>query len=278
LGKTTCKTLERKDYAPAQEILGEVERVLEEEDRIDYITFSGSGEPTLHSNIGYLIDELKKLTLIPIAVLTNGSLLYVPEVRNDLIHADVVLPTLCAASQDVFEKVNRGHTDLRIESIIQGLIAFRAVFQGQIWLELMFVKGFNDVPDEISRLQKVIEKIKPDIIHLNTVVRPPSEDYAEALSPTDLDRIKQFIGEKAHVIADFHMDARFSKTTDQVALVLSMIKRRPVTLDDLVNVLGLHKNEILKIIGQLDNQGKILLSKHGKKTYYQSTKEHHDQT
>jgi wyosine [tRNA(Phe)-imidazoG37] synthetase (radical SAM superfamily) len=278
LGRTTCKTLDRKEYAPARDILSEIEQILKREETIDYITFSGSGEPTLHLRIGHLIDELKKLTSIPIAVLTNGSLLHMSEVRNDLLHADVVLPTLCATNQDVFEKVNRGHTDLRIETIIQGLIDFRKVFKGKIWLELMFVKGLNDMPDEINRLQKKIEKIKPDIIHLNTVVRPPSEDYAEALSFKDLERIKQIIGERAQIIADFHTDARLSKITDRSAHVLSMIKRRPVTLDDIVNVIGLSKNEILKIVVQLEDQGEIQSSKQGEKTYYQFIKEHHDQT
>ncbi len=276
LGKTTCKTLRRKEYAPVREIIREVEQVIQREDRIDYITFSGSGEPTLHESIGLLIDELKKLTAIPIAVLTNGSLLYMPEVRKDLKHADVVLPTLCTASQDVFQRINRGHPDLTIERIINGLIDFRTIFLGEIWLELMFVRGLNDAPDEIRRLKKVISKIKPDRIHLNTVVRPPSEDYAQALSFEDLERIRRIIGEGAQIIVDFHMDVKSPKTTDQRVYVLSMVKRRPVTLDDLVNVLGLHKNVILKIVGQLEAEGKILLSKHGKKTYYQYAKEHHD--
>ena len=278
LGKTTCKTLERREYSPVQGILDEVKRVLEEEERIDYITFSGSGEPTLHQSIGFLIDALKRLTQIPVAVLTNGSLLYIPEVRSDLVNADVVLPTLCATTQDVFEKVNRGCPDLRIERIIQGLIDFRKVFKGKIWLELMLVKGLNDMPDEIDRLQKVVKRIRPDIIHLNTVVRPPSEDHAEALTLNDLERIKQIISERTQIIADFDTDRRMSKITDESAHVLSMIKRRPVTLDDMVSVIGLSKNEILKIVAQLQDQGEIQSAKRGEKIYYQFTKEHNDKT
>jgi wyosine [tRNA(Phe)-imidazoG37] synthetase (radical SAM superfamily) len=272
LGRTTDKTLIRKEYTPVEPILKDVNSVLTINQRIDHVTFSGSGEPTLHKNIGYLIDELKKLTKIPIAVLTNGSLLYTPEVRNDLKNADVVLPTLCTADQGVFRKIHRSHAQLNISAIIEGYIEFRKIYQGKIWLELMLVRGINDRLAQIEDMMDVIRKINPDKIHLNTVVRPPSEEYAQPVPMAGLEKIRSVMGEKCEIIVDFKPGVVGETHSERLEGIAAMIARRPVTMDDLVNASGLHKNQILKYIQMLLAQGRIEISRHGQKDYYKSTR------
>ena len=278
LGKTSNKTLLRKEYTPVQDVLEEVRYVLKKRQHIDYLTFSGSGEPTLHNGLGYLIKELQKITKVPIAVLTNGSLIFMPDVQKDLVNANVVLPTLCAVNQKTFSRIHRNHTNLNVTAIIDGLIRFREMCEGQIWLELMLIKGINDQPDQIKQMKLVMEKIKPDKIHLNTVVRPPSEEYAYPVTADALRRIKGVLGKRCEIIADFKMPVESPYRTEYLQNILSIIERRPVTVDDLVSITGLHANEILKYIERLLEQGKILLSEHEHKKYYQSTGRFHDRT
>jgi wyosine [tRNA(Phe)-imidazoG37] synthetase (radical SAM superfamily) len=268
LGKTINKTVVREEYAPVEPILDEVRTVLKSKVQIDYLTFSGSGEPTLHKRIGYLINELKKTTEIPLAVLTNGSLLYMPDVRNDLRNADVVVPTLCTADQKVFQKIHRNHASLDIHKIIEGYIEFRMIYEGKIWLEVMLIKGINDGTDQIKDLKIVIDRINPDKIHLNTVVRPPSEEYVHPVSQEILQNIKRILGEKCEIVVDFKPKTMPAEHTDQLNGIAAIIARRPITIDDLSRITGLHKNEILKYIQVLLKSGKIEKSRHDQKEYY----------
>jgi wyosine [tRNA(Phe)-imidazoG37] synthetase (radical SAM superfamily) len=271
LGKTTKKTIERKEYAPTEKILEEVNIALTMSRRIDYLTFSGSGEPTLHSKIGYMINQLKKITTTPLAVLTNGSLLFRPDVQRDLISADVVLPTLCAVSEKIFNKINRNHPLLSIGTIIRGMIDFRRQYHGKIWLEIMLAKGINDSESEVRKIMEVAGKIAPDKIHLNTVVRPPSEQYAAPLSYRELKKIKQSFGGTCEIIAEFKRKKQTLYSPTKENDILNLIKRRPVTLDDIFHVTGLHKNELLKYLAKLKNEQKIKLTQHKARKYYEVT-------
>ena len=173
--KTTKKTLLRREYVPVKEVLEEVKTfLLEGSSSIDYLSLSGSGEPTLHSKIRSIIKGIKEITSIPVAVITNGSLLCEREVREDLLQADVVLPSLDAVSPEIFMKINRSHRKLSIERVIEGMVEFRKIYKGQIWLEILFCKGVNDTSEELQKMKEVVKQIKPNLIHLNTVVRPPS--------------------------------------------------------------------------------------------------------
>ncbi len=270
LGKTTNNIIERKEYAPTREILQDIKEALKKGGHIDYLTFSGSGEPTLHSKIDYIIKELKKITPIPIAVLTNGSLFFMRDVQEALLPADVVLPTLCSATQEIFQKINRAHPQITLEKMIKGLINFRKLYRGKIWLELMFVKGINDTPSEISKLKAVVEKVKPDKIHLNTVVRPPSEKYASPLSIEELQKIKNIFGSNAEIIVDSETKRESAYLVDIEKTILDVIKRRPVTVNDICNVTGLHQNEILKYLEQMQKANKIKLTQHSGRVYYEA--------
>ncbi len=268
LGKTTNITVSRKEYTPTQEIIREIKEVLKKNIRIDFLTFSGSGEPTLHKDIGYLINELKKLTKIPIAVLTNGSLLHISEVRNDLKNADLVIPTLCTTDETVFRKIHRGQTTIDLARVIEGYVSFRKIYEGQIWLEVMLIHGMNDRPEQIIDLKKVIDRIDPDKIHLNTVVRPPSEAYAQPVPVEIMQELREIMGEKCEIIVDFAAKTRDARDGDALERIAAIISRRPITADDLAQTTGLHKNEILKYIQSLSQRGKIKISRHDGKAFY----------
>lgn len=269
LGKTTEQTIERKEYSPTEEILQDIKAALGKADHIDYLTFSGSGEPTLHSRIGYLIREVKKITKIPVAVLTNGSLIFMASVRKELLPADLVLPTLCSATQNVFQKINRAHFQITVEKIIEGLIKFRKMYKRKIWLEVMLVKGINDTLSEVNKLKEVIQEINPDKIHLNTVVRPPNEKYAFPLSIEELQKIKDIFGNNTEIIANFKTKRESAYLIDIKKTILDMIKRRPVTIDDICSVTGLHRNDLLKYLDQLHRNKKIKLTEHDGRSYYE---------
>jgi wyosine [tRNA(Phe)-imidazoG37] synthetase (radical SAM superfamily) len=219
LGRTTNKTVQRREYIAKDSILHELRDFLAEGGAdTDYITFAGSGEPTLHSGIGEMINAIKTLTDIPVAVITNGSLLFREDVRDDLLNADLVLPSLDAATTSVFRAVNQPHESLSVDRIIEGLRMFREVFRGEFWLEVMFVRGVNDGTDEIAALSDAISVIDPDRVQLNTVVRPPCEEE-----------------KRIEVRAD----------------ILPLLERRPLTLDQIAGSLGMHRNEAAKYLREL---------------------------
>ncbi len=268
LSKTTDKTVMRKEYINADEILRELEKVLLEEKRIDYITLSGSGEPTLNSEIGKIIKKIKTLTSTSVAVLTNGTLLYLPQIQEELSQADLIIPSLDAVSQDTFQKVNRPHSSLHIDNIISGIISFSREFKGKIWLEIVLVKGINDSLKEIRKTARIIKNINLDRVQLNTVVRPPAEEFAQALDLKELEKIKAILGEKCEIIAEFDREQQKAYKRDIGDAILTMIKRRPVTADDIANSLGLHQNEAIKYIDVLKEKNKVKNKFHNGKRYY----------
>jgi len=270
LGRTPRKTIKRKEYIPSSEILTQIKKVLNSGQRIDYITFSGSGEPTLNLKIGQLIREIKKMTEIPVAVLTNSSLLTHKSVRQDLIAADLVVPSLDAASQKIFSYVNRPYPSLKIEKIIESLKLFRHQFNGSIWLEVMLVKGINDSKDHLNKLKQAIKIIDPNKIQLNTVIRPPAEKFAAALSLMEMEKIKNDIGEPCEIIANFNKKEQKPPVEHLEEAILAMIKRRPLTLDDISISLGKHRNEIIKYLNWLLEEGKVKVINHQGLKYYET--------
>ncbi len=257
LGPTAKKTLQRKEYYSQSEILVQIKEKLASGQRIDSITFSGSGEPTLNKAIGKLIREIKKITPIPAAVLTNSTLFTDKTVRKALMAADVIIPSLDAATQQVFLKTNRPCSPLKIEEIIEGLTLFRQEFKGSIWLEIMLVKSVNDSPSHIQKLKEAASRIKPDKIQLNTVVRPPAEKSAQPLSPEEMEKIRKAFGKNCEIIAEFDKKALKPSQMDLEGVILAMIQRRPVTLSDISVSLGRHESEIIKCLDSLIREGKI---------------------
>jgi wyosine [tRNA(Phe)-imidazoG37] synthetase (radical SAM superfamily) len=270
LGRTTRKVIKRKPYTPNEEIFKEIRVFLNKRNNIDFITFSGSGEPTLNSEIGgliRLIKGVKEITSIPVAILTNGTLLFMKDVQKDLLEADVVLPSLDAASQHIFKRINRPHNFLNIESIINGLKGFRKIFCGQIWLEIMLIKGFNDDSKELLQIKKALSEIQPDKVHLNTVIRPPSEKYASPLNPDEMRAARDLLGEGCEIIAEFHGKGYVGKR-DLKGAIIEMTKRRPMTITDIANLFGLSEANATKMMEGLNVKGLIREIKYKEKRYY----------
>jgi wyosine [tRNA(Phe)-imidazoG37] synthetase (radical SAM superfamily) len=271
LGKTPRRVLRRAKFFASQAILAQIKKALTSGRKIDHITFSGSGEPTLNRDIGKLIREIKKITRIPVAVLTNSSMLFRKSVRQALLAADLVVPSLDAAAAAAFRKVNRPDPSLRLGNIIQGLEQFRREFRGQIWLEVMLVKGVNDSPSDIKALKKAVARIRPDKVQLNTVARPPAEKWARPLSREELDDVRDKLGGRAEVVADFKEMSPCPPPENLEDAVLSMVRRRPVNLKDLAQVLGQDKGSILKILKTLAVRGRIKRVPHARTFYYELT-------
>ena len=204
LGKTINTTSERREYIPIQEIINELKLWLQNNSQeakdLNYITLSGSGEPTLNIKIGQLIAEIKKISPVPVAVITNASLLNEALVRQALSCADLIIPSLDAAAPAIFTKVDRPKEGIKVEDIINGLIVLRKEFKGKIWLEVMLIKGINDDLAHARKLKDIIEKINPDKIQLNSPVRTTAEDNILAVDKKKLEKIKEILGDKCEII------------------------------------------------------------------------------
>jgi wyosine [tRNA(Phe)-imidazoG37] synthetase (radical SAM superfamily) len=269
LGRTPRQTTRRGRFFPAEEILAQVRKAIARSSQINCITFSGSGEPTLNTEIGRLIREIKKISSLPVVVLTNSSLLTRKSVRRALRAADIVVPSLDATTESGFQKVNRPVPSLTVKKVIHSLEDFRREFKGQIWLEVMLVRGINDSPADIVALKRAIARIHPDKVQLNTVVRPPAENWARPLSRADLEKIRKKLGPPAEVVADFKKKPVSKTQTGLRQAILAMIRRRPVTLKDMTASLGRSEGDIHREIDTLLRWGRIRRTRHKKSIYYQ---------
>lgn len=230
LGRTVPLTNERKEYIPRAEILAELQDALKahRDGEIDWITFVGSGEPTLHSGIGWLIREIKQMTTIPIAVITNGSLLYLEEVRQDLLLADAVLPTLDAGNAQLYRKINRPWPEITFERLVEGLKSFRREYKGKLWVEVMLVEGLNDTPQALAEIAEILKEIHPDQVHINLPTRPPAEAWVKVPSQEAVLRAISILGEIAHPVspADGSFDLSGHSSIEEA--VLDILTRHPV--------------------------------------------------
>jgi len=259
-GSTTKLTIDRKEYVTYDIVTQELEHYFQNNPAPDYVTFSGSGEPTLNSRIGDIVQFIRdNLSGIPIAVLTNGTLLYQKQVRKELLDADVVLPSLDVASDLTFRKINRPFHNLNIEQYIQGLVDFRNEFNGQIWLEVFIIPGYNDNVNDLYLLKEAFEKIKPDSIQLNTLDRPGAISKIHSSTDKELQNIVNYWQlDNVEIVAKSpaRKDVK-SYREDFETAILETIQRRPCTLNDLSEMLGLHINEINKYLDVLESESKI---------------------
>ena len=257
LGKSTDLTIERSNYGPIEPILAELEETLSKGLKTEFITIAGSGEPTLNLQLGKLIEGIKNITDIPVAILTNGTLFYKEDVRVDCAKADVVIPSLDAGDAETFQKINRPHRDINIENLISGLSEFRDEFSGQIWLEVFFVESLNTKSDQIVKIRNAIDRIRPDKVQLNTAVRPTAEPSLKRLDIKTLRTIAAQLGPQSEIIADFSTLHHVKYSENKADNVLSILKRRPCSLDDISSGLGIDGNETMKYISDLQQQGLI---------------------
>lgn len=252
LGRTTTKTTQRKEWVPSDTVINQVKGKLESHP--DYITISGSGEPTLHSKIGDIIVRIKDMTDIPIAVLTNGSLFWLPEVRRSLRTADLVLPSLDAGSDSLYRYVNRPHPDIPFGKMLEGLVKFRDEYTGKYWLEILLLGGVTTVEVQVNALAHAIKLIGPDKVHINTVSRPPAEDFAIAVPTEQLKKVASQLSEKAEIIAAKPAAYEQREASADCHSILALLRRRPCSVDDIARGLGLHQNVVIKCLEQLRSQ------------------------
>ena len=261
LKETTHLTIKRQSFFKPKEILQEVKEALSRSGQIDYLTFSGSGEPTLNRDIGWLIRKIKKITDIPLVVLTNGSLLWQKEVQDDLKNADIVIPSLDSATEAGFRRINCPAPELSLERIKQGLKDFSLNFSGKLYLEIMLVKGINDTAEEIEAMANFIPQLRLDKIQLNTVIRPPRLSQVQPVPPERMEQIRDVLqrvtSAEVEMIAEFAREARPASSLNVEEAILAMLKRRPCTPKEMSASLGIHYNQILKSLNILQNKNKI---------------------
>lgn len=256
LGPTTHKTMTRKEYVPTKAVLAELEAWIEGKGMADYITLSGSGEPTLHSRFGEVLKFIRSHSSIPAVLLTNGTLLYRPEVQEAASHAHIVKVSLSAWDDASFDWVNRPHSELSFDRVIEGQRAFRARFKGEIWLEVFLVAGMNSLPSDVAKIATLAKEIQPDRVHLNTAVRPPSEEFAMPVPRERLESLCPLFHPKAEVIAEFEAKQKVEMHAAQEE-IHSMLQRRPCTAQEIAETFSMHPNEVSKYLGKLLREKRI---------------------
>jgi wyosine [tRNA(Phe)-imidazoG37] synthetase (radical SAM superfamily) len=271
LGLDAAQTLERKVYVPIDDVLAEIRSRIQTGLKADHITISGSGEPTLHLELGRLIDEIHRLTPIPVAVITNGSLLWRDDVRADCVKADVVLPSLDAGDKQAFQTLNQPHQDIDFEKFVEGLCQFRLQYPGPIWLEVFLCGGINTDAESIEKIGRLIDRIRPDKVQLNTAVRPTAHSHIRAVEPDTMENIARQLGRGAEVIADFAAE-KTGLTGGNALSVLEMLYRRPCSVEDLCSGLGTKPEIIQKIMVHLADTGQITSENRSGKIYYKPTR------
>ncbi len=268
LGPTHEYTCERGGYSDPDDIGRELAQFLDEnQPALDVVTITASGEPTLHTRLGGIIQAVRKAAGRPVAVLTNGTLMDAPSVRESLLKADIVLPSLDAASPQAFRRVNRPCPGLDITRIIEGLISFRKEFPGKMWLEILLVKGVNDSGAELKLLSEAVAAIAPDKVQLNTVARPPAEPWAEPLEYRRLQEVAGLFGGDVEIATSPPAKGKGSYK-DLVARIREMLGRRPMTVGDMVKALGVDEAELAPVVESLVERAEAEPVEFGGKRYF----------
>ncbi len=272
VGRTTKLSSEREEYINSDCIKDELKDYFDNNPAPDYITITASGEPTLNLHLGEIIDFIKDAKPdMSIAVITNGTLLHDEKVRKALMKADLLLPSLDAATDAAFKKINRPAKDLNIENCIQGLIALSNEFKGTMWLEVFILPGYNDSEAELNELKKVILQINPDSVQLNTLDRPGTVPNLRGATREELQKVVDFWQmDKVEIIAKVKQtDKTQSYRKDTKSAIIETVSRRPCTLEDLIEILGLKSEEINTHLDALDSEGKIDKVEEERGVFYQ---------
>jgi wyosine [tRNA(Phe)-imidazoG37] synthetase (radical SAM superfamily) len=269
LGRTTPLTGERGDYAPAEKIVEEVRQALETHwpGEVDWVTFVGSGEPTLHARLGWMIREVKALTSTAVAVITNGALLYRPEVREELSVADAVLPSLDAGTDSLYRAVNRPHPEFTFERLVEGLVEFHRGYSGRLWIEVMLVKNLNDGESALSDLASVLSRIEPDEVHISLPLRPPAEPWVEPADQGGLARAAAILGTVARILPPIPEGVDLSGPDDLADAVVAVISRHPMEEQELVRTLERWRpGDVCAVLGNLGTSGRAqVVTRYGRR-------------
>lgn len=276
LGKTTDKTTERRDYVPVADVLREVQENLSTGAGCDYICMAGSGEPTLHASIGEMISKIREMTDIPVAVITNGSLLYLPDVRQSLLQADLVIPSLDAGDAPLFDYVNRPHEDITFERMAEGLVEFARRYSGRLWLEVLLVSGVTGLSPEVKKIAAWAQMIGAQKIQLGTVNRPAYEDFACAVGPKQMKKLAGLFSGPVDILENALPETVFGTAASDIndADILNLLARRPCTLTGICSGLVLHPHDAAKRLGQLADEKRIVTLRTDHDVFYKITEKH----
>jgi wyosine [tRNA(Phe)-imidazoG37] synthetase (radical SAM superfamily) len=269
LGRTNQKTITRKEYVPIDDVLNELREWMKTGERADYITLAGSGEPTLHSLFGEVLQFVKSNSTIPTVLLTNATTLSSPEVRDAACLADIVKVSLSAWHQPSYAWVNRPLKPLQFDALVEGQKAFRTQFKGALWMEVFLVSGMNTAPKDVKKIAALAKEIRPDRIHLNTAVRPPSEVFALPATKRQLTSLSRLFHPTAEVIANFKTK-KGGRIGANREMILSMLRRRPCTADQIAAAFGMHLNEVSKYLGNLLKSDQIRTESKNTNIYYRA--------
>lgn len=253
-------------------MLTEFDRWLAEGGTADCITLSGSGEPTLHVGFGDVLAGVTERCTIRTALLTNGSMMHLPEVRAASVNASVVKVSLSAWNDELFHLVNRPDAGLSFNVLLDGLRAFRGEFAGEMWLEVFVLPGINDTMDDMAKIAGLVAGIDPDWVHINTVVRPPADPAAKTASGDSLNRIASLFGPNVEVIASFDAGVDEKDVGIPEDLIIDMVGRRPSTLEDIAGVFGTSIDEVREYLDTMVDSGAIVRSEQSGKVYYLGSK------
>ena len=271
-GATTEKIFERREFVPLRELLGELRsRLAEMPEPPDVLTLSGAGEPTLYSGMGGLIVEAKKMSGLPVAVITNSSTMHLPQVRKELLEADIVLPSLDTVLEETFLRINRPHPSCRIKDIISGLEEFSREFTGRILLEILLIEGYNTDDENLAALRETIGRLRVDTIQLNTMARPGTDKGIEPLGAEQLETIRESFGPQCEVVASASIRANHE---DRAAgdRIISLLGRRPCTAEDIHRALGIPLPAVVKTLSRLSDSGKLISESRSGSIYYTASK------
>jgi wyosine [tRNA(Phe)-imidazoG37] synthetase (radical SAM superfamily) len=289
LGRTTHMTIQRKDFFPPEVILNEIKRVIEagsshSHSEMDFVTFVGEGEPTLCKSLGWLIRKTKEIADIPIAVDTNGSLLYREDVRNDLSQADVIMPSLDAGTAETFRKINRPHRGIDFEVVVEGMEKFRQEYDGEVWIEVMLVKGLNDTVEELEAIKSRLEHIEPNRTYINVPIRPPAEPWAVLPDKESIVLAHAILGDVNVVDITAEETGEFSIEgfTNSEDAILAIIKRHPMREEQVIETLKNlpfkkkalpKKYDIHDSLTRLEESGKIKKVKYRERVFWLTMEE-----
>ncbi|MBN2192552.1 MAG: radical SAM protein [Polyangiaceae bacterium] len=273
LGRTTNKTTDRREYVPVDAVLAELRGQLEREPRPDFIALAGSGEPTLHARLGDVLGGIKALTSVPVAVLTNGSLLWKPEVRGGMAGADLVIPSLDAGGVSTFERVNRPSADISFPKMAEGLVTFSHEFRGRLWLEVLILSGITDHREEIESIARLAERMRLDRVQLNTVSRPPADPSALSVTRNELEAMKRLFSCPCEVIAETGPleGAPPPRSENAAERIVALVNRRPCTVEGLASGLDLRPNDVVKHLDVLSAGGAVRAVRRGGAVFYEGT-------
>ena len=270
LGLTPKTTLERREYVPTDAVCNELHTWLHTQGNANYITLSGSGEPTLHARFGDILAWLNASTTIPSVLLTNGTLLHLPEVRAAAARAAIAKVSLSAWDQASFEWVNRPHPHLTFNRLLTGIQEFRQQFSGQLWLETVLINGVNAMPADVAKIAQLAKTLEPDCVHLNTAVRPPAESFAAPVPSARLAHLAELFDPPAMVVNDTVPSQTGDMRANQRS-ILCLLQRRPCTSRQIAAAYGMHRNEVAKYIAALMREGQIKADRGPRDVYYAAT-------